>query len=331
MKPKRLLNTSENIALNQIYPLLEGSGYRLESQILLRDIIELESSDKFSKSVKTSFNNQSLDFVIFDSEGLPRLIIEFDGPEHKRERQQLADIRKNRFCYSARIPLLRIDDSFVQKYEKFSTLEYITYRFLAWEKEWEERTNQMYEDFEALSESAKQIMQEEHFLDPSIDPSVLFDLDHPMPGTKEISDELLENYGRVTDFQNYEIHQDYIEKDKFLFFNRTNTQFGPFEKKRMVRLAYSLVSNSKSEEVIQGHELPQIEVEIGFSFVLPLVSDYDSSLEAPIEYQLRTGNEPIAFQSMPWISDHELGEHLAVHIAHIRLRDWASKHFDHSK
>jgi hypothetical protein len=322
MKPKRLLNTSEYLTESQIRPLLQGTGFRLFVQLRLRDIVELEESDELTSADRQSFNNQTVDFAVIGPDGLAKLVIEFDGPEHARKKQKFSDIRKNRICYYSSIPLLRIDDSYIKKYEKVSALEYLVYRFLAWQEQWEGLVKEFHETVGSMSDEELEGMRELGYVDPAIDPSVIFDVTTPVPRLLELSNELYDVYGVITDYLSAENVKGDQSSKPFLRFSRGGTTYGPFEEKTTVQVEYHLFGGA-----LIGGKLVELEkdfsVELAFNETLPLVFDFDNSKETGYQYFKRSGRYPFAVSNIPWISGSELGENLAEYIAHLRLLEWA--------
>ena len=297
--------------------MLQGTGYRIESQVLLRDIVELEGDDNLGKQDKRSFNQQVVDFVILDEDSHAKFIVEFDGPDHSREKNEKADIRKNRFCTSANIPLLRVNDSFLEKHESYSALQFIVYRFIAWAAKWVELVAGFYKTINSMTPEEINEVTKDGFLDPGIDPAFIFDINHPVPETLEISNGLLQKYGIVTSFQPSET---YISLDAPAY-KLIEDQFSyiPSQKELLVEIKYSLLDILKKETVYS------FSVKVGYSLSLTLDPGFDINTESPLEYKEKHGTWPISMKSIPWITEFELGEHMAAYIAHVRVLDWAKK------
>jgi hypothetical protein len=87
---KRILNRSEKQTEEQLSPLATGNGARIFSKIRVADVLEIENSG-ISAEAFTYALSAHFDFLICDKSDLPLFAVEFDGPSHKRPRQQRND------------------------------------------------------------------------------------------------------------------------------------------------------------------------------------------------------------------------------------------------
>ena len=123
MKKVRLLNTSEYLTEQTLRKVLEGTRFRVFAQLPLNKIIQPESNETVSKGERNLLQNSELDFVIYDEESEPQFAIEFDGPAHQQyDTQRRRDLRKNKLCYRARLPLLRVTDTHLKEHDKTTLL-----------------------------------------------------------------------------------------------------------------------------------------------------------------------------------------------------------------
>jgi hypothetical protein len=196
----KLLNTSEQLTETIISKTLKDSNYRVYAQLLISKVIN-RNSDILEKVDKEFFWQASFDFVIYNSNSLPVLVIEFDGPCHEQyEKQKQSEIKKNRLCQFVGLPLIRIGDTYIEEHDKISLLEYILNRFLLWDNEGKELTNQMYEILANSTEEELKVLTKGGFIDPIIDPTFVFDSKYPFPATIEIAKRLWNDYRIVSIF-----------------------------------------------------------------------------------------------------------------------------------
>ena len=129
------------------------------------------------------FNNVPGDFFV-----------EFDGPQHDSDPKQIRrDEYKNRFCKDAGFNLTRITDKQLEEHEKVSLLAYILERYISWQKEYPKIMAEINERFNEIATDDSLIveMRESGILDPSFDPSFIFDIRHPFPSILTITHRLL--------------------------------------------------------------------------------------------------------------------------------------------
>jgi hypothetical protein len=122
---KRILNRSEKQTEEQLSPLAAGNGARIFTKLRVADVLEIEnsgiSSEQYSYALKAHF-----DFLICDKSDLPLFAVEFDGPSHKRPRQQRNDDLKNSLCDRLGLPLLRINSNHLTKrYRRMAPLAWL--------------------------------------------------------------------------------------------------------------------------------------------------------------------------------------------------------------
>jgi len=124
---------------------------------------------------------------------MPDFAVEFDGPCHSTyEKKKETDFRKNKLCCLANLPLLRIDDSFLTKYEGVSFLKFVVDRFLAWQKDLPLISKEI-ED--RLSDS-----KEIDYDDPWNDSTFIFDIKYPFPALIELATRLHSERSVVTSY-----------------------------------------------------------------------------------------------------------------------------------
>lgn len=237
MKKKKLFNTSEYKTVIELREALEGTGFYVHPEMQLKNVIKLEENDKISKEDRNTFNNASFDFVVYNKESFPEFVIEFDGPHHSVYiEKRKADLRKNRLCVQAGLPLLRIDDSFLRKYEEISFLKFIVVRFVAWRNKIR-IISQEIEERLTFAASLKDI----DYDDPWNVPSFIFDINHPFPATVEIAARLFKEHQVITTFVDDETYHAATNSCPYLEFRRDKMGGWPIsEYSRSVERSYKL-------------------------------------------------------------------------------------------
>lgn len=199
MKKQRILNASERQTHEVLRSSLAWTGYRIFARLLLAKVIQREHGEPLSKNDRKFLEKSELDFVVVNADSIPEFAVEFDGPFHQRDDKQIArDACKNRLCGLAKLPLLRITDTELEEFDKYTILEFIVMRFLAWQNEYQEIEQDIAEYVETFDERQRQELLEGCIADPSIDPAFHFDLRHAFPRTRELAKRLLEEHGVVS-------------------------------------------------------------------------------------------------------------------------------------
>ena len=192
---KKFLNTSEFKSLKIIEKTLKNSKYKVFPGLPLYAVFD-NKDNEFNREEKRYIHESTFDFVIFNEKSFPQLTIEFDGPVHDiYKKKRISDIKKNRICMKQGLYLLRIRDFHLKEYEKITILEYILLRFIRWNIEQKKLVQDMYDFFESLSEEEFEEYTRDGVLDPSIDPTVIFDLRYPFPGIEDIKKRISNIYG----------------------------------------------------------------------------------------------------------------------------------------
>jgi hypothetical protein len=147
---KEILNTSEYKTYDLIMKSINHTEFYLLSQTPMNKVIDAEKLNLSTKERK-HYNDTTFDFVICGKNKTAELIIEFDGPQHFKSGEQIkSDIRKIKICQEAELPIIRIDDSYLQHVEKISIIEFILIRLCKWhdeapelQKEYDEYMNKL--------------------------------------------------------------------------------------------------------------------------------------------------------------------------------------------
>jgi very-short-patch-repair endonuclease len=324
MKKLRLLNRSEYLTDRVLRRALQGTSYSINAQVPLSKVIQREKGETLSRAEKNFLNTSEIDFIVYDGDSLPQLAIEFDGPAHEAyEDQQARDIRKNRLCRRAGLPLIRIGDIHLEEHDKTTLLEYIVTRYVCWQAEKDEILREISEYVTRLPEEELERLTEGGVLDPEIDPTCIFDLRHPFPSTNERASKLYEDFGIVSPHLDSESWQHAIQQPRVLELcpvgAKTEYQGHHIQETR----DYALLERTRTADG-PGYPSPihQIQVSFRVRWTLPAVNDYDDS-DAPMTYALKTGRFPIAYQNVPGISMPQLAENFCDYVALKKIEDWA--------
>ena len=128
--PKRLLNSSEEVAYTELRDIADEYGYKVYVKVRVADVIPIDqiATDKnlYSFALRAHF-----DFLACDAGYAPIFAVEFDGPYHQEPKQKQRDKNKDYLCRLASFPMLRINDRhLLRRYNKASLLKWI---ISAWE------------------------------------------------------------------------------------------------------------------------------------------------------------------------------------------------------
>ncbi len=329
MKKLRLLNTSEYLTEQTLRKVLEGTKFRVFAQLPLGKVIRSEPGETVTRTVtrgeKSLLGNSELDFVIYDEVSEPQFAIEFDGPAHQYEDQKRRDLRKNHLCQRAGLPLLRITDTHLEKYEKASILEYIVGRFVLWEEKIEGILAEINKYVSNITAEELARLTEDGIADPTIDPTVIFGLRHPFPGTVEIAEHLFSNFRIITPHLSSNIWKEAIAESRVLEFSQHRDSYNSQGHDFTLVRDYELIERIRNAEQMPVKRLHTVQVSFGIQWTLPIEENFNWK-ETPIYYAARTGNFPIAYQDIPGVSMPELVENICEFLALRQIETWAKEH-----
>jgi hypothetical protein len=239
---KKLLNKSEQ----QIFNDLEKSHHKDRIKIFPQQYLNqvIDSSDlEISKKEKLTFKHGIFDFVITDLEMFPLFVIEFDGPDHDRKKNMIADIRKMSICDKAHIPILRISYKIYDEFSKDLLINFIIDRFYKWKEEEKKLKDEFSEKAEILHK--KNLPMEEIIDYLSIeDPSIIFNYRYYFPKITEIMKILVFQYNI---YPNYcDLFNNFISK-----FKRTKS-YEDYPTNGNVNCSVTYIMDGKLRK---GHEL----------------------------------------------------------------------------
>ena len=306
---KNFLNTSEYKSLKIIERALKDSNYKVFPGLPLYEIFD-NKNNEFSKEERRYIRDSIFDFVVFDEKSFPQLAIEFDGPVHDiYEKKKLSDIKKNRICKKQDLYLLRIRDFHLRKYEKITVLEYILLRFIRWNIEQKKLVQDMYDFFESLSEEEFEEYTRDGVLDPSIDPTVIFDLRYPFPGIEDVKKRMRNIYGIFNRDIFNRGDETRIEEDGSI----THIE------RRQLEASIKMINS------IDAREINIIfSATVNLLCLMPTEKDWNRS-ERPFNYFKKSGKLPVSFNDVPGLSVNELAETLSEYFTLKKIENWLEK------
>jgi len=306
---KNFLNTSEYKSLKIIERALKDSNYKVFPGLPLYEIFD-NKNNEFSKEERRYIRDSTFDFVVFDEKFFPQLAIEFDGPVHDiYEKKKLSDIKKNRICKKQDLYLLRIRDFHLRKYEKITVLEYILLRFIRWNIEQKKLVQDMYDFFESLSEEEFEEYTRDGVLDPSIDPTVIFDLRYPFPGIEDVKKRMRNIYGIFNRDIFNRGDETRIEEDGSI----THIE------RRQLEASIKMINS------IDAREINIIfSATVNLLCLMPTEKDWNRS-ERPFNYFKKSGKLPVSFNDVPGLSVNELAETLSEYFTLKKIENWLEK------
>ena len=306
---KKFLNTSEFKSLKIIEKTLKNSKYKVFPGLPLYEVFG-NKDNEFNREEKRYIHESTFDFVIFNEKSFPQLAIEFDGPVHDiYKKKRMSDIKKNRICMKQGLYLLRIRDFHLGKYEKITILEYILLRFIRWNIEQKKLVQDMYDFFESLSEEEFEDYTRDGMLDPSIDPTVIFDLRYPFPGIERIKERILNIYG----IQDRDIFSGgskiKIEEDGSI----THIEY------KFLKTSIKLINSNATQNKNVKFSAP-----VNLLCFLPIEKDWNRS-ERLYDYFKKSGELSVTFNDVPGLSVNELAETLAEYFTLKKIENWLEK------
>ena len=325
MKIKRINNTSEIKTYNELTKAFCQTHYQIFPKLQIKDVIDSSVYKKLNKKEMNFFNESHFDFVVTDGNHTPVFAVEFDGPHHFIYNDKIKrDIRKNKICYLAELPLLRVTDFEIEAIDNISILQYITYRFIKWEIEHTNIKEEINNELIEMSEHEIQNLTKNGFLDPSIDVEFRFDLQYPFPLRNQLISELKEKYSIS------------VSPDKSII-NPTWYHIVPVEEKSIKNdylktFSYGIYKGhpknnalSWKNGMIQNKDIQKlIEEKITFGMRWGLIIDEEYDIEeAPINFILRKGRYPIYFSDIPGGSVPSIIESVLEYECLSKIREWA--------
>ena len=332
---KRLTNIPEETVLVTLETSLQETSYRVTSKNVLADVIEFAPNEEPTPEDRNFLRMAHFDFVVWDrvKDGAPVFALGFDGPPHDTEKQQARDVRKNRLCYGAGLALLRIGYLEISEYEKTSLLEFIVRRFVAFHTEHAALLEETEKALREATPEQYEMLTEGHTLDPSIDPTFIFDLRHPFPGIKAVRDRLRERYGITSTMtpQNMGASKTAIGRIMKVLTLPGAERFGD-DHDHQVEVTFTLYWEDPKIAVLHwegGHLVsPGVEILLEgrvaakMRWTYPIEPD-NSVSETYFDYFDRTGRPPFMFGGIPGMDTPSIAHWFAEYLALRKVEEWA--------
>lgn len=314
MKTRRLFNTSAYKTSRILEDAVRNTGFRVYPELPLSLVLELDRST-LSRQERNTINTASFDFVVYNEGSFPEFAIEFDGPDHRTyEKTIRADIRKNRLCCGAGLPLLRINDDFLTEYEKSSLLEFVVRRFVKWRNDQDQLTEEEAEIHRFLT--ARGAAEEEY--EEMMEPQLMWDLEHQFPASRRLGELLYTTYGVVNTHMTPEAFEVATSAAEYLMFGRDSYGSSPLGLyHRTVQRGYDLTKMTrKSSTQFETERVHDVSVAVTYQWRLQTVDLEDAHVKNfIIEYTHGQG--------LPGTSTEELTDHFCDFLALKQLNDWA--------
>ena len=316
--------------------VLQGTPYRVFSKVRLSDVLGVEPGERIPSEDYKFLLTAHLDFVVYCRRGYlqPIFAIEFDGPHHQEPSYIKRDIKKNRLCMRANLPLLRIGYVELEKNERITLLEFMLQRFTFWQKERKQILANIQAYINSLELKEFGSLTKNIILDSSVDPHFIFNIKHKFPGIIRVSNRLLTRFGIETPYFKAKKN---IHNHSYLYCAILPYGEDGFNSSHRVikRMSYTLYRHNPCIKKLhwEGGKLrtPGVEVlhegivEFSMQWTLPIVEDYDPK-EPAIEYFLRTGKLPYAFSEIPGVHIPYITEWFSGYLALREVEKWAKLH-----
>lgn len=334
MRMRPLVGVAERRTLEILDRTLRNSHLRAFSKVRLCDVIEPSPGEEPGYEDRNFLLTAHLDFVVYERPNmLPRFAVEFDGPGHTDPVQVQRDLRKNRLCTSAEMPLLRIGWTEVEPHERVSVLQYMLVRYLAWPRTEKRLLGEIDRHLENIGPDAAESLFEGGILDPSIDPTFLFDLEYPFPGISRVTRRLLQRHRIVSDYLSEREAESARHRSRLrchwvggemsmpgyhvLQTRRFVVAQAGSRQERLERRGGSWVSHG-------GSVLYETEGRFSMQWALPLMADHDVS-EPWVSYYEREGHPPYAYADLPGVFLPNVAKSLATYMGLRDVEDWAER------
>ncbi len=338
MRTQRLTNFSEGKALGILERTFRGTSYAAHPKVRLADVVVPDEGEALARGDNDYRLRAHLDFVVCDrSQAMsPVFAVEFDGPGHASEVQRIRDVRKNRLCVNAGLPLLRVGHAEIEEHDRLTLLGHMMARAVAWkveapsiQAEIEARVEEQVDDAND-AETVGHIVAPDGFLDPAYDVGFQFHVRHLFPGLTVVSKRLWANYrmASVYDLDNLPAC------DFALFPHRTTMEFvhGHY----LFSVEYVIAGANGRPPIFGGGELQSgvllhsDKVQFSVQATLQTQEDYDWK-ESGGDYEARTGVEPFWSVRLPGSNMHDIGESFTDYLCAREAEDWAKSNLERAR
>lgn len=344
MKTKYLVRWKERETLEILDKVLQRTPYRVFSKVRLSDVLGKERGENLSSDDYNFLLTAHFDFVVYERRGYmsPVFAVEFDGPHHQEATQVKRDIKKNRLCMRAKLPLLRIGYAELEEHDQVTLLEFMLQRFVAWQREHGQIVTEIGSYMAGLEPEEVDRLTEGGLLDPSIDPSFIFDINHIFPGIPKVARRLLGRFGILTPY----LPMNLVAKLNLgncpfrceIMPGKANYSSGWNVLKESCYTLYRHNPSIKSLHWAGGKlQTPGIEVlsegsaEFAMQWAIPVVEGYDPGGESGFEYFARKGELPYTLTDAPGVNVPSIVEWFSEYLALREVEKWAEVHLSPSQ
>ncbi len=321
MRVKKINNTSEIYTYNELSKGLEGIEAMIFPKLPIADVVDSEIRKILSKKAKNLFDNSHFDFIVTNKNHIPLFAVEFDGPFHELyDKKRINDIRKNRICQLAELPLIRVTDLQLQSFDSISVLRFIAYRYVKWTNDYPKIHQEWEKELSEMSEDELEAITSEGYLSPPYDPHFRFDIKHPFPLRDEVIEKLV-NKHHLYNFITIN------NRDSFwysVFPGGDRSMDGIFTSS----YHYGIYKGNESNSNISWKEgrletkgvniLKEEKIEFGMKWALITAEDFNNDT-APFLYEQQNGFLPIYHPDLPGSYIPSICRSIAEYISYKRL------------
>ena len=290
----------------------------------LSDAIQKSEGEHLTNEEFSLYTKAHLDFLVVTQikPSDPVFAVEFDGAFHADTDQARRDVIKNRLCKQAGLPLLRVGAVEVKEFDRFSLLDYMLMRYIAWKKEKNGILNEIRDYVDEIGPEQTRRLAEDS--DPSLDPSFLFDLRHPFPATKTVEERLARKYG----IANVDVRPSEVRLARFLFqtecLKEEPDQNDGFSMSSRRVLVYSNNNGKVDQEVYRKDLEIAIRVWLPTENDIPSAPIFDVLTEAGLA-NLERRVSSIWYPDMPGIEAWNITENFTDYLCRRAVEDWAEE------
>lgn len=301
MKRKALVRWSESRTLRALDAAVRGSDLRVFTKVRLEDVIGIEPGEVLPPEDRNFLKTSHLDFLICERGGAlrPAFAVEFDGPHHHQEPYVTRDIRKNRLCAKARLPLIRITDSALREAERLTVLEFMLQGALAARRK-EARRDQT---FEPNLTVARRLFGKHKIVTPFTSTILV----RSLPTSAQLR--ILSMMSK--DAASPDPNEVVKECEYTLYELPPGVRRFEFKDGKVATAGVTVLREGL--------------VRFGLQWILPVVHDFARD-EAPIEYLGRRGKMPYVHAELPGLHIPDIAESFAEYLALIEIERWAKRH-----
>lgn len=307
---------------------LIGPQYRVCPKVRLADAIGPEPDEYLPERMFRYLSAAHLDFLV-TRDDVSFFALEFDGSAHFHDPATIErDVLKNRACYAAKLPLLRVTSEHIVERDKLTLLDYMLSRIIAWPDEIESIRSEI----ESLTSDGRSSRDKED-LAVDLDPAFHFDLRHPFPLIADIRRAIWHRH-----CISYECDPELLAQNPRYFYS---TQHVSYPDPRHGELLRSIVHITlRAGGAPSGEVLYKCAEGVTIHWALPLGDEPPPGLSPDIANQLTdlkrdlTGLGISVRLNFPWpvslpgIDPHDISENYAEYLALRTLSNWALKHLE---